>query len=211
MHGIWALIWPGDTKMMGMGWPLTVTQLLPRAVGTGICFVARLVGFNWLPKIVISPPGATGDLSSAALTTAETEGGATAASYAGGRTVNPEVDRLMISLWSLSTASVRVKAEVAMVAAVPLLPVVVLQDWVVLPLLVLVVHTVVVMVVPFTHVSVLVDPVVTVVHVCPVDGADAEAPNNGASIIRVGRIPLAEATLTCWMTPGLAEFGAVVR
>src|ERR1051325_9168520 len=58
-NGICALICVGETNKIGNGWPFTVRQLSASAVGTGISLVARFVGASWLPKIEISPPGAT--------------------------------------------------------------------------------------------------------------------------------------------------------
>src|SRR5579863_1164819 len=62
--GICALTWVGETKIRGIGWPLTVMQLLASAVGTGIWLVARFVGLKFAPYTVIKPPGAAGDLLS---------------------------------------------------------------------------------------------------------------------------------------------------
>ena len=77
--GICAFTCVGETKISGIGWPFTVMQLLPSAVGTGIWLVARLVGLRFDPYSVINPPGAAADLPSAALTIAEICGGATEA------------------------------------------------------------------------------------------------------------------------------------
>jgi len=117
-----------------------------------------------------------------------------------------------MALWSYSTASVCVKAEVAIVDADWLVLVWVLQVCVLVPLeLLLVVQIVVVTVLPLTQVSVEVAEPDTVVQVVPGPGPDVLAPSNGASTIRVGRMPDPLIMFTRWITPGLALSGAVVR
>src|SRR5579864_8477996 len=69
-NGICALIWRGEANSIGAGVPFTVRQESPSAVGTGSSLVAIFTGLNWLPHTVTRPPGATGRVSSAALTTA---------------------------------------------------------------------------------------------------------------------------------------------
>src|SRR5271165_1061137 len=78
-NGIWALTWFGETNNIGTGNPFTVRQLFASAVGSGISAVAMFTGLSCEPNTEINPPGAMLALKSAALTTLDRTGGATAA------------------------------------------------------------------------------------------------------------------------------------
>src|SRR6185295_2063070 len=81
--GICAFTCVGETKRRGTGWPFAIRQLSFRTVGSGIALVAKLVELRFVPSTDISPPGATGEAPSAALTTLLMNGGATRASKFG--------------------------------------------------------------------------------------------------------------------------------
>src|SRR5262249_25443820 len=68
LNGSCALIWVEETSSSGIATPFTVRQASPSAVGIGISLVARLVKLRFEPITLISPPGATGLVWSAALT-----------------------------------------------------------------------------------------------------------------------------------------------
>ena len=140
-----------------------------------------------MPNTVINPPGAEGDLPSAALTTRRICGGATAAAYVQGSTVNPEVVRLMIAVWSGRGAMLRVNACETGVVTDPVLELE-LQVVEVVPLAVLTMQVSVVVEIsePVIHVVVLIVVlpvvVVVVVQLVPV-WAVVVVPRIGASTI----------------------------
>src|SRR5579862_1848922 len=67
-NGNCALIWVGETNCKGVTTPFTVRHESARTVGNGLSVLDRVRGLNWLPKIVTSPPGATGLVKSPELT-----------------------------------------------------------------------------------------------------------------------------------------------
>src|SRR5438552_8768333 len=94
-----------------MAEPLTVRQDSPIAVGSGICEVARFVGFRFVPKTAINDPGASLPVRSAAFTTRSMPGGATGVSKFHDYAV--KLDTLSVtSVFRFARgASVRVKTE----------------------------------------------------------------------------------------------------
>src|SRR5579859_2652929 len=91
LYGNCALICWLETKSSGTGAPLMLRQESPKAVGRGIWLVAIFTRLICAPNTLIRPPGATGWVPLAALTTEVMLGAATAASYLAARTVKPDV------------------------------------------------------------------------------------------------------------------------
>src|SRR5947207_7123114 len=79
-NGNCALICVGETNVTWVITPFTVRQESARTVGSGTSVLERVMGLNWLPKMLTNPPRATGLVKSPALTTRSRTGGAVAAS-----------------------------------------------------------------------------------------------------------------------------------
>src|SRR5690349_15138188 len=79
-NGNCALIWVGETNVTCVITPFTVRQESARTVGRGVSVLERVIGLNWLPKMLTNPPGATGLVKSPAFTTRSRTGGTVAAS-----------------------------------------------------------------------------------------------------------------------------------
>ena len=80
LNGSCALICEPETYIIGIGVPFTVKQESASNVGSGRALALWLTADNCVPNKLTSPPGATGFVKSAALTTLFSCGGATAAS-----------------------------------------------------------------------------------------------------------------------------------
>ena len=101
--------------------------------------------------------------------------------------VIPETVRLTKLAWFCSNARDRVNA---LPGTDVIVPVVVLHELVVAPFAALMLQTVVVNCDPVVQVWVLLVAVVLLTQAVPLTGEGTDMPRSGASIIRVGRIPL---------------------
>src|SRR5580700_1901430 len=100
-----------------MAEPFTVRQDSPMAVGSGICDVATLVGFRFVPNTAISEPGARVGVRSAALTTPWIAGGATGVSKFHDSAVKPDTVSAIKVLRLAKGARVRVNTELPLAAS----------------------------------------------------------------------------------------------
>src|SRR5579871_3513672 len=78
-QGNWAVICLLETRVMGIGAPLTIRQVSPSKVGHGAELAVLVELARPEPRRAIKPPGAIGVVKSAALTTDLREGAVTAA------------------------------------------------------------------------------------------------------------------------------------
>ena len=110
-NGNCAVISVGVTLSRGIGTLLTVRHVSPKSRGAGISRLPAAVTLSSSPWILMSPPGATAVVPSAAFVTAWIRGMVVPSSKVHGRAVKPDADSTMIALRFASGASERVNGR----------------------------------------------------------------------------------------------------